>query len=99
MPTAHENVLTRDDTFLGICEAIGEDFRFNPFFLRVGLGVLLLFNPLAALGGYAAAGLIVGLSRLLAPNPRPAFAGADAHLLPISAGANDRNAETLAAAA
>lgn len=70
-----ENVLARDDTFFGVCEALGEDFRFNPNWLRVALGVCLLFNPLAALAAYAAAALIVGLSRWLVPNPRLAVAG------------------------
>lgn len=65
-----ENVLARDDTFFGVCEALGEDFGFNPNWLRVALGVGLLFNPLASVAAYAAAGLIVGFSRLLVPNPR-----------------------------
>src|SRR6201988_445804 len=68
-PTAHANVLTRHHTFLGVCEAIGEDFSFNPIYLRIALGVALLWNPVVVLGGYLAAGLVVGLSRWLAPNP------------------------------
>jgi phage shock protein C len=70
-----ENVLARDDTFFGVCEALGEDFRFNPNWLRVALGVGLLLNPLAALAAYAAGAVIVGLSRWLVPNPRLAAAG------------------------
>ena len=64
------SVLARDDTFFGVCEALGEDFRFNPLFLRLGFAGLLFFNPLAAVGAYAAAGVVVGLSRWFVPNPR-----------------------------
>ncbi len=70
-----ENVLARDDTFFGVCEALGEDFRFNPNLLRIALGVGLLFNPVAALAAYAGAAVVVGLSRLMVPNPRLAAAG------------------------
>ena len=66
------NLLARDDTFLGICEAIGEDFGFHANWLRVGLAVGTFFNPVAAIAAYLAAGVVVGLSRLLVPNPAPA---------------------------
>lgn len=66
------NLLTRDDTFFGICEGLGEDLRINANLLRVALAGLLFFNPLAAIGAYAGAGLLVLVSRLLVPNPRPA---------------------------
>jgi phage shock protein PspC (stress-responsive transcriptional regulator) len=93
------NVLTRDDTFLGICEAIGEDFRISPFFLRLALGVMLVWSPLAAIGAYAALGLVVGLSRVIAPNPRRALASAGASAERPLAGDNDAARETLAVAA
>lgn len=96
--TADANVLTRDDTFLGVCEALGEDFSFSPFFLRLALGVLLVWSPLAAIGGYAALGVVVAFSRLLAPNPRAA-ATRPAHQAAAPAGDNDAEAETLAVAA
>ena len=64
------NPLTREDTLFGVCEALGEDFRFNPLLLRVAFGAGLFLNPMLAIGGYAAAGVVVGLSRLLSPNPR-----------------------------
>ena len=63
-------VLDREDTFFGVCEAIGEDFRFNAQYLRIGFALLLFFSPLAAIGGYAAAGTLVAVSRWLSPNPR-----------------------------
>lgn len=67
-----QSLLTRDDTFLGICEALGEDLGFNPFFLRVTLAISLLWNPTIVIAGYLAAGVVVLLSRVLFPNPRRA---------------------------
>ena len=64
------NVLTRDDTFFGVCQALGEDFGFSPNYLRVVFGVGLLWNPLAMVAAYAAAGVVVAASRWLVPNPK-----------------------------
>jgi phage shock protein C len=68
----YENLLARDDTLLGVCAALGEDFGFNPQYLRAAFAALLLVNPPAVIGSYLAAGAIVALSRWLSPNPRPA---------------------------
>ena len=64
------------DSLFGVCQAIGEDFGFNPFFLRVALLSLLFFSPVAVVGTYAALGAAVALSHSLFPrrnaeeNPR-----------------------------
>lgn len=58
----------RNDTILGVCEAIGTDFGFHPNWLRVGLAFVLFFSPIAAFGLYLGLGAIVALSRWLAPN-------------------------------
>lgn len=69
----------REDTLFGVCEALGEDFGFNPLFLRVALSVGLLWAPLTMIYAYLGLAVIVLISRLLAPNPRPAVrAGAEA---------------------
>ena len=60
----------RDDTILGVCAAIGEDFGFNPILLRVAFAVFLFFNPMLAIGSYLGLGIVVLASRLLVPNPR-----------------------------
>jgi phage shock protein PspC (stress-responsive transcriptional regulator) len=80
-----ENLLTRDDTFLGVCQGIGEDFGFNPNWLRLAFGVSLLWNPAVVIGAYLTLGLVVATSRLIAGDPRaaapaaaPAAAEADA---------------------
>jgi phage shock protein C len=70
MQTFPRNPFTREDTLFGVCEAIGEDFRFNPLLLRVAFGAGLFLNPVLTIGGYAAAGAVVLISRLLSPNPR-----------------------------
>ncbi len=62
--------LARHDTLLGVCQALGEDFGFNPVWLRLVLPVLLFMNPAATIGGYLAAGALVLGTRLLVPNPR-----------------------------
>ena len=98
------NPLTREDTLFGVCEALGEDFRFNPLLLRVVFGAGLFLNPMLAIGGYAAAGVVVGLSRLLSPNPRqpkpvvvePAAEAAEAVAMPLHA---DNETELLPVAA
>lgn len=65
----YEPLHRRPHTFLGVCEAVGEDFGFPPELLRVAFGVGLFFNPMIALGSYFGLGLLVALSRRLFPNP------------------------------
>ena len=72
MQGSQASLFTRDDTFFGVCEAIGEDFGFNPLFLRVTLGVAVLWNPIVVLATYATLGVVVAATRLLFPNPRQA---------------------------
>ena len=57
----------RSDTMLGVCEAIGQDFGFNANWLRLALGSLVLWNPWGAFAIYLGLGVIVGLTRLIAP--------------------------------
>jgi len=70
MPRTQPSLFARPDTLFGVCEALGEDFGFNPIFLRLPLGVLLLWNPTIIVSAYLSAGLLVMVSRSLAPNPR-----------------------------
>ena len=57
-----------------LCEALGQDFGFNPFFLRAALAVSLLWNPVAIVAGYVAAAVIIGAIRIAFPNPAQAEA-------------------------
>ena len=72
METARPNLLTREDTLLGVCQAIGEDVGINPLFLRVALAFGLFLNPVAVIATYAVAGVVVLASRLLFPAGRAA---------------------------
>ena len=74
MTDAQPSLFSRNDTFLGICEAIGEDFGFNPLFLRLALGLLLLWNPAIVIGTYLGMGVVILLSRLIFPGRRRARA-------------------------
>lgn len=58
----------RPDTFFGVCEAIGQDFGFNPLWLRLAFVPPVFFQPLYALAAYVALGLIVLASRWMYPS-------------------------------
>lgn len=104
------NVFTRDDTFLGICQAIGEDFGFNPNWLRVALAAPLIWYPAICFGIYGALGVAVLISRFALPT-RPwrkakqllaaerAAAKADTAQPNVAVANDEALAEVLAAAA
>jgi phage shock protein PspC (stress-responsive transcriptional regulator) len=60
----------RSHTILGVCEAIGEDFGFNPIFLRVPFAASVLWSPTLAIAAYFALGAVVFASRLLFPKAK-----------------------------
>lgn len=62
------NTLFREDTMLGVCEALGEDFGFNPLYLRIVLGTCLLWQPVGVIAVYLGLGVVVAISRLTVPN-------------------------------
>lgn len=68
------NLFRRRDTFFGICEAVGQDFGFNPLWLRLAFIAPLFFLPVQTFIAYFALGAIVLLSRLLFPNKAAAAA-------------------------
>jgi phage shock protein PspC (stress-responsive transcriptional regulator) len=73
MMNAQENQVAlplRPHTILGVCEAIGEDFGFNPIFLRVPFAATVLVSPLWSIVAYFALGAVVLASRLLFPKPK-----------------------------
>ena len=74
MQESQSSVFARDDTFFGVCEALGEDLGFNPIYLRITFAVFLLWKPVEVIVAYVIAGLVVGLTRWLFPNPRTAAA-------------------------
>lgn len=58
------------DNLLGICHAVGEDFGFNPLWLRLALGAAFVVQPVGVVIGYLALGLAVLVSRLAFPGSR-----------------------------
>lgn len=68
------NPFMRDDTILGVCQAIGDDFGFNPMWLRIPLAVPVVFAPWYSVIAYAALGLAVLASRFLFPDRKRASA-------------------------
>ena len=67
MQASRFSFITREDTLLGVCASLGEDFGFNPFYLRAAFGVLLLWNPVVVLSTYALGFAVVLASRILYP--------------------------------
>lgn len=64
----------RDDTLLGVCEALGQDFGIPANLLRIAFALGLLWNPYAIIGAYLGLGVVVAASRILFPTPRVATA-------------------------
>jgi phage shock protein C len=64
----------RSHTILGICEAVGEDFGFNPVLLRIPFAASVVYSPTLAIGTYLGLGLVVLASRLLFPKAKVAEA-------------------------
>ena len=62
----------RAHTILGVCEAIGEDFGFNPVLLRVPFAAAVLWSPTMTLAAYFVLGAAVLASRLLFPRAKSA---------------------------
>jgi phage shock protein C len=52
----------RHDTILGVCEAIGRDFGFNPIWLRLAFIAPIFIAPMAAIAAYLGLGLVVALT-------------------------------------
>ena len=62
------NLMLRNDTILGVCQAIGDDFGFHPNILRIVLSLGIFWNPAYVIGGYLAAGLVIALTRWIFPD-------------------------------
>ena len=91
----------RGDTFLGVCEAIGQDLGFHSNWLRVPFAALLLWNPPVIVGSYLALGCVVAVTRLAFPDRRAQAVLPQSAATPASEGAvaveTPREKELLAA--
>ena len=88
------NLLTRDDTFLGVCHGLGEDLRIPPNLLRIAISGLLFYSPPLAIAVYLSLGLVVAATRFIAPSPKPS-----AQEAPVAETAAPAEAEPVALAA
>jgi phage shock protein PspC (stress-responsive transcriptional regulator) len=57
----------RGDTFLGVCEAIGQDFGINPNWLRIAFAPFIMFSPVITLSVYLGLGAVVAAARWFYP--------------------------------
>ncbi len=78
------NVFLRHDTLFGVCQGIGEEFGFNPNFLRVPFAAGILWNPLVVVGIYLGLGVALLVARWIYPKSQTiaaphAAAGQAAH--------------------
>ena len=80
---ANTNLLLRNDTILGVCEAIGQDFGFNPTSLRVAFVAPIYWNPALIVGAYLALGLVVAATRFAFPDRKRAPAAAAPALVEV----------------
>jgi len=98
--TANEqgpNVESNPDSLFGVCQAIGQDLGFNPFFLRLAFLGLGFFSIPASVAAYALLGIGVAASRWLFPaNPESTESETKVEYGPRNA-ANQEDAEYLAA--
>ena len=103
MTDTQPNLFTRDDTFFGVCEALGEDIGVHSNWLRLAFAGAFFFAPAAVVASYFGLGLVVALTRWIAPSPaRPLVAtGAVTDAEPVAhtapAAANEPEALPLAA--
>ncbi|ONF95844.1 PspC domain-containing protein [Sphingomonas jeddahensis] len=72
------------DNLLGICNALGEDFGFNPLWLRLALGATFVIQPIGVIVTYLALGLVVLVSRIAFPSRRAAAVQRSTARLPMA---------------
>ncbi|HEX8064620.1 MAG TPA: PspC domain-containing protein [Allosphingosinicella sp.] len=65
------STIARDDTLLGACFAVGEDFGFNPLYLRLLFAFAIFWSPPVTFAAYAALTALTTLTRWLVPDPLP----------------------------
>jgi phage shock protein C len=65
------------DKLFGVCLTVGDEFGFNPFYLRVALIALMVVNPIVTTAAYAALGTVVLMSHLIFPKPSVASAAGE----------------------
>ena len=90
-----DNVFLRNDTLFGTCQALGEDFGFNPNWIRVPLASSVVLNPFVAVGLYLALSVLVLAVRTVV-KATPVAVAAETKVT-VPAEANDDQRELIAA--
>ena len=62
------NLVLRNDTILGVCEALGQDFGIHPNWLRLAFCAPIYWNPVLVCSVYLGLGLIVAATRFALPD-------------------------------
>jgi hypothetical protein len=92
-----QNVFLRHDTIFGTCQTIGDEFGFNPNWLRAPLAAAILASPTGAIGFYLGLSIVVLVaSFLFRSKATPALANA-APVEQHEIEANDDQRELIAA--
>jgi phage shock protein PspC (stress-responsive transcriptional regulator) len=85
----------RSHTIFGVCEALGEDFGFNPTWIRVPFAASVLVSPTYAILAYFALGVVVLASRMIFPKSKAGKTAPDVEAQAVAA--NSQADERLAA--
>ena len=96
MTNSQHSLLTRPDTFFGVCQGIGDNLGIHPNLFRVAFGMAVFFAPLATVATYFLLGLVVAGTHYLFPLPLPE-AEAPAEAAAVAAGQTDEETFKLAA--
>ena len=78
MPT---NLLTREDTLLGVCAGLAEELGVDAMLPRILFALALFWNPVAVVVAYLALGLVLALFRWAFPPRRPSATAGDEVML------------------
>lgn len=65
------NLLTREDTMLGVCAGLADELGVDPLLPRLLFALALFWNPAAVAIAYLTLGIVLALFRWAFP-PRPA---------------------------
>lgn len=98
MDSDTSNLFARRDTFFGICEAVGQDFGFNPLWLRLAFVAPLFFFPVQTFMGYFGLGVVVLASRLIFPRKTAAAQPTPTAIAPATSHPSDATPELALAA-
>lgn len=65
----------RDDTFLGVCQTLGDGLRIPSNLVRIAIAPLLVWNPMLTLSVYVVVGIVIAVAHAVIPSAaKPATA-------------------------